>query len=88
MAKDTKFVTPKTGARIRFPKQPKTVLPEAGAIVPWIGEEGTFWRRRDRDGSINVYEDREEYNRKTSKASAFVESPIRVQGTNKQSGGK
>ena len=61
MANETKYVVPKSGLLIRFPNQPKTVLPVVGGIVPWIGPEGRYWRRRSNDGSIDVYEDRADY---------------------------
>ena len=67
MAKETKFVVPKDGLLIRFPKQPKTVLPEGGATVPWIGPDGRFWRRRKMDGVIDVYEDKAHHESSTKK---------------------
>jgi len=86
MAKETKYVVPKGGLLIRFPKQPKIVLPVTGAIVPWIGSDGRFWRRRNADGSIDVYEDRESFNKKNS-GPAVIKSPIRER-ENKTGGNK
>jgi len=86
MAKETKFVLPKEGLLIRFPKAPKTILPVTGATVPWIGPEGRFWRRRNMDGSIIVFEDAEAAKpKKAEPKAATVPSPIRYE--NKKTGG-
>ena len=63
MANETKFVVPRLGCRIRYPKSPHTILLDSGDVVPWIGPEGRFWRRRNNDGSIDVYEDKAAFDR-------------------------
>jgi len=87
MAKETKYVVPKGGLLIRFPKQPKIVLPLTGAVVPWIGADGRFWRRRNADGSIDVYEDRESYEKKKTPP-ATVKSQIHSPKEYKTGGNK
>lgn len=48
-----KFVKPAhKGLIVRFPDNFKTILPETGFLVPWIGKYGRYWRRRLNDGSI------------------------------------
>lgn len=54
MGAETRFVIPKTDSIVRDPRT-KTPLPIDGAIVPWIGPEGRYWRRREMDGSIIVF---------------------------------
>lgn len=46
---DTKFVKPLKGLLVRMPVT-MTPLPEGGAVVEW----NTYWRRRLRDGSIEI----------------------------------
>jgi hypothetical protein len=51
----TKFVKPKPGMIVRDPKS-KIPIPVEGMNVPWVGSEGSFWRRRLTDGSIEIVE--------------------------------
>ena len=48
---DTRFVKPVAGGLVRYPGT-KTQLPDSGASVPWTGKDGTYWRRREMDGSV------------------------------------
>lgn len=41
------------GGMVRDPLQ-RTVLPENGAWVAWVGKDGKYWRRRLNDGSIVI----------------------------------
>ena len=50
MSNETKFLVPKAGLLIRDPVS-KNILPAEGAVKPWIGPEGRYWRRRVNDGS-------------------------------------
>lgn len=48
------FIKPKNkGAIIRDPLN-KSILNEIGEIKPWTGKEGTYWRRRVKDGSCII----------------------------------
>ena len=40
----------------------KMILPPSGELKPWIGSEGTFWRRRVNDGSCLIIEIKQEEN--------------------------
>lgn len=48
-----KFLIPKTGLIVRdpFTKEP---LPEHGALKPWVGRDGRYWRRRVKCGDCVV----------------------------------
>jgi hypothetical protein len=48
-----RFVKPLKGVVVRDPTS-KSILPESGANVPWVGAEGKYWRRRLRDGTITI----------------------------------
>ena len=48
-----KYVVPMDGLIVRFPGT-KTILPAVGAGVPWTGRDGSYWRRRLKDGSIQL----------------------------------
>jgi hypothetical protein len=48
-----KYLIPLKGLTVRDP-QSKESLPEKGAYKPWIGKEGTYWRRRVLDGSVSI----------------------------------
>lgn len=54
LSAEYRFVKPIKGLLVRYPYI-KTILPEAGEVVAWVGADGTYWRRRARDGSIEVY---------------------------------
>lgn len=64
---ENKYVVPIEGTRIRYPDQPLALLPTEGALVPWRGKLGVFWRRRARDRSVTVYSSEEEYTNKMRK---------------------
>jgi len=61
MGSETKFLVPKEGLLIRDPVS-KNILPPEGAVKPWIGPEGRYWRRRVNDGSCS-----EQVQKKTTK---------------------
>lgn len=46
-------VKPKAGVVVRFPRN-YAILPEAGAMVPWIGPDGRYWRRRVACGDVEI----------------------------------
>lgn len=50
-----KFVKPVGEAFVRDPRT-KAVMPKEGMTVPWTGPIGRFYRRRLRDGSIEIVE--------------------------------
>ena len=52
---ETIFVKPKKNLLVRSPKT-KTPIPEKGCNVPWVGAEGRYWRRRVRDGDVEIPE--------------------------------
>lgn len=65
-----RFVKPKEGLLIRDPKT-KKFLPKEGTRVPWIGVDGRYYRRRFKDGVIEIVEesekildDKEEYSKR------------------------
>lgn len=67
-----KFIKTIDGVLIRDPVT-KVIIPKEGALVPWIGSEGRFWRRRVNDGTAIII----------SKASqAKAEKPTRKGGHN------
>lgn len=49
------FVVPVDNQVVRFPGS-MARLPEAGAWVPWVGSESTFWKKRLADNSIKIIE--------------------------------
>ena len=55
MSAEVKFIVPKDGQIVRDPIS-KQALPVEGLEKPWIGPEGRYWRRREIDGSISVFE--------------------------------
>ncbi len=57
MAAEHKFIIPKDGVNIRDPLS-KEIIPKEGLYVPWTGPHGRFWRRRENDGSITVYDEK------------------------------
>jgi len=50
-----RFVKPLKGLIVRDPTS-KAITPETGTVVPWIGPEGRYWRRRLKEGSITIEE--------------------------------
>lgn len=51
----TKYIVPREGLIIRFPHN-NTILPKKGAIVPWTGRDGSYWRRRVNCGDVIISE--------------------------------
>jgi hypothetical protein len=49
-------VKPKSGIIVRFPRT-YAILPESGGIVPWIGADGRYWRRRLSSGDVEVIQE-------------------------------
>lgn len=52
---EEKFLIPLKGLLLRDPRS-KSVLPAEGAVKPWTGPEGRYWRRRVNDGSCIIGE--------------------------------
>jgi hypothetical protein len=50
----TAFLVPLPGLIVRDPIS-KDILAETGEEKPLIGPEGRYWRRRLRDGSVSIY---------------------------------
>ena len=46
------FVVPKQGLTLSFRGGEK--LPPGGALRPALGDEGAYWRRRERDGDVCI----------------------------------
>jgi hypothetical protein len=57
MSAEVKWAVPKADTIIRDPRT-KAILPPVGGFVPWIGPEGRYWRRREREGSIIIFNDK------------------------------
>jgi hypothetical protein len=53
LGKEFRYAKPREGLLVRFPRT-HTPLPTNGAVVPWIGPDGRFWRRRLRCGDIEL----------------------------------
>jgi len=53
MGVEEKFLVPRPGLLVRDPMS-KNVLPEGGAVKPWIGPQGRYWRRRVADKSVSI----------------------------------
>ena len=53
LGKEFRYVKPKNGLLVRFPRS-YTALPESGGVVPWVGADGRYWRRRLRVGDVEV----------------------------------
>jgi len=56
MGAEEKFIIPLKGLIVRDPRS-KNILPECGAIKPWIGPEGRYWRRQVAVGSCKMLEE-------------------------------
>ncbi len=56
MGAEEKFLIPQKGLIVRDPRS-KNILPESGAIKPWIGPEGRYWRRQVAVGSCAMFEE-------------------------------
>jgi hypothetical protein len=52
-------VKPREGLTVQFPRT-YSVLPEEGAVVPCIGPDGRYWRRRVATGDVLVVTDAEQ----------------------------
>lgn len=71
MDAEFRFVKPKEGQLVRFPGT-MVVLPEDGAVVPWVGPEGRYWRRRVNDGDVYITQKKEkEVERKEVQGNLF-----------------
>ena len=53
LGKEFRYVKPKEGLLVRFPRS-YTALPESGGVVPWVGADGRYWRRRVRVGDVEI----------------------------------
>ena len=53
LGKEFRFVKPKEGLLVRFPRS-YTALPESGGVVPWVGPDGRYWRRRLMYGDVEI----------------------------------
>lgn len=54
-------VKPKVGVLVRYPRN-YAILPEAGAVVPWVGADGRYWRRRLNTGDVVIVVEEEKKN--------------------------
>ena len=54
-----KYAIPVKGKLCRFPGNPKIFLPESGGYVPWTGSKGRYWRRRLKEGSITIKDEKQ-----------------------------
>lgn len=61
MEAEFRRVKPKEGLKVRYPRN-YAILPEAGAVVPWIGPDGRYWRRRFNSGDIIIIEEEKKNN--------------------------
>lgn len=77
MSAETKWAIPKADTIVRDPRT-KVIVPADGMYIPWIGPEGRYWRRREKDGSIMIMND---------KPSAKA-APVFVEKAEKKDGGK
>jgi hypothetical protein len=57
MGEETKWAIPKADTIVRYPIN-KAILPIDGGYVPWIGPEGRYWRRREKEKSIIVFSEK------------------------------
>lgn len=53
LGKEFKKVKPKMGLTVRYPRT-YAILPGNGGVVPWIGADGRYWRRRVRCGDVQI----------------------------------
>ena len=52
--KEFRFVLPSSeGLIVRYPNT-KAILPVTGGVVPWVGPEGRYWRRRFNVGDVVI----------------------------------
>ncbi len=51
-----KYIKPKKGLLVRMPNGQK--LPEVGGMLPWDGPEGRYWRRRHKDNSVDIFDEK------------------------------
>lgn len=45
MGTEYRFIKPRPGLLLRDPHT-YSPIPETGAVVPWVGPHGRYWRRR------------------------------------------
>lgn len=56
-----KFLKPSSPDLIvRDPGNFKLILPVDGAVKPWVGPQGRYWRRRVNDGTVLVSQPKKE----------------------------
>ena len=53
LGKEFRYVKPRRDLLVRFPRS-YTALPERGGVVPWVGADGRYWRRRARVGDVEI----------------------------------
>ena len=53
LSKEYRFVKPREGCIVRYPRT-YTILPEIGGVVPWVGADGRYWRRRLKVGDVEI----------------------------------
>ena len=54
LPKEFRYVKPSSdGLIVRYPGD-KSILPEIGGVVPWVGAEGRYWRRRFNCGDVVI----------------------------------
>ena len=54
LGKEFRYVKPSSkGLIVRYPRD-KTILPESGGVVPWVGADGRYWRRRLMVGDVVI----------------------------------
>ena len=53
LGKEFRYVKPKNDLIVRIPRS-YAILPESGGVVPWVGPEGRYWRRRLKDDSVEI----------------------------------
>ena len=66
-----KFLKPSSPDIIVRDPISKTRLPVEGAMKPWIGREGNYWRRRAKNGSVVVSNKKPESKPKIDKKIEF-----------------
>ena len=68
-----KFLKPvNPGAIVRDPLN-KSILDMNGEYKPWVGKEGTYWRRRVMEGSCQIIDKTEEAKEKKVETVLFDE---------------
>lgn len=55
MSESQKWAIPKKGSIVRFPNN-MVILPEQGAWVDWVGVNGKYWRKKEIQKDIIIYD--------------------------------